>query len=220
VDDGKRRGPSRHHRIIQTGCDSFPCPAPAGPPYQLGGGAAQRVVLIGRAGIDELTELLLAAQDGDRLALSAWIRRSQGEVWRLCAQLVSRELADDVTQEVYLRAYRALPAFRGDSSARTWLLSIARRTCADAVRDLRRRRRLATRFERPSYEPDPARAISVEALLSGLDPERRLAFVLTQVLGLTYQETAEICDCPVGTIRSRVARARADLLTRLGEAAV
>lgn len=129
-------------------------------------------------------------------------------------------MADDVTQEVYLRAYRALPAFRGDSSARTWLLSIARRTCADAVRDLRRRRRLVARFERPSYEPDPGQAIAVEALLSGLDPDRRLAFVLTQVLGLSYQEAAQICDCPVGTIRSRVARARADLLARLGEATV
>ncbi len=167
---------------------------------------------------DELTDLLVAAQDGDRFALSAWIKRSQGEVWRLCAQLVSRELADDVTQEVFLRAYRALPAFRGDSSARTWLLAIARRTCADAVRDLRRRRRLAAKFERPTYEPDPARLISVEALLSGLDPERRLAFVLTQVLGLSYLEAAEICECPVGTIRSRVARARADLLERLGDA--
>ena len=138
-------------------------------------------------------------------------------MWRLCAQLVSREAADDVTQEVFLRAYRALPAFRGDSSARTWLLSIARRTCADAVRDLRRRRRLAARFERPSYEPDPAGAISVEALLSGLDPDRRLAFVLTQVLGLSYQEAADICDCPVGTIRSRVARAREDLVAGLSE---
>jgi RNA polymerase sigma-70 factor (ECF subfamily) len=143
-------------------------------------------------GTDELTELLLAAQDGDRLALSAWIKRSQAEVWRLCAQLVSREQADDVTQEVFLRAYRALPAFRGDSSARTWLLS--------------------------TYEPDPARAISVEALLTGLDPERRLAFVLTQVLGLSYVEAAEICECPVGTIRSRVARARAELVERIGDA--
>ena len=171
-------------------------------------------------GPDELTELLLAAQDGDRLALSAWIKRSQAEVWRLCAQLVSRELADDVTQEVFLRAYRALPAFRGDSSARTWLLSIARRTCADAVRDLRRRRRLAARFERPTDEPDPARLVAMEVLLAGLDPERRLAFVLTQVLGLSYLEAAEICECPVGTIRSRVARARADLVERLGEATV
>jgi RNA polymerase sigma-70 factor, ECF subfamily len=167
---------------------------------------------------DELTTLLLAAQEGDRLALSAWIRASQAEVWRLCAQLVSREQADDVTQEVYLRAYRALPAFRGESSARTWLLSIARRTCADAVRDLRRRRRLAVLMERPVPEPDFSRTVSVEALLTGLDPERRVAFVLTQVIGLSYAEAAEVCGCPVGTIRSRVARARADLVARLGAA--
>lgn len=139
-------------------------------------------------------------------------------MWRLCSQLVSREQADDVTQEVYLRAYRALPSFRGDSSARTWLLSIARRTCADAIRDLRRRRRLATRIERPDAEADHARAVSVEALVAGLDADRRQAFVLTQILGLSYAEAAEVCECPVGTIRSRVARARADLVERLGEA--
>jgi RNA polymerase sigma-70 factor, ECF subfamily len=139
-------------------------------------------------------------------------------VWRLCAQLVSREAADDVTQEVFLRAYRALPSFRGDSSARTWLLSIARRTCADAIRDLRRRRRLVTRLERPEAVADPTRAVPVEALLAGLDPDRRQAFVLTQVLGLSYGEAAVVCDCPVGTIRSRVARARADLIARLNEA--
>lgn len=151
------------------------------------------------------------------MALSAWIRNSQAEVWRLCAQLVSREAADDVTQEVYLRAYRAMPRFRGDSSARTWLLSIARRTCADAIRDLRRRRRLTSRLERPEVMADPTRAVSVEALLGGLDAERRQAFVLTQVLGLSYAEAAEVCNCPVGTIRSRVARARADLIARLEE---
>ncbi|MGH9034928.1 MAG: sigma factor-like helix-turn-helix DNA-binding protein, partial [Acidimicrobiia bacterium] len=55
-------------------------------------------------------------------------------------------------------------------------------------------------------------------LLAGLDPDRRQAFVLTQVLGLSYGETAAVCDCPVGTIRSRVARARADLIARLNEA--
>ncbi|MGH9041578.1 MAG: sigma-70 family RNA polymerase sigma factor [Acidimicrobiia bacterium] len=160
----------------------------------------------------------MAARDGDRLALASWIRNSQAEVWRLCAQLVSREAADDVTQEVFLRAYRALPGFRGDSSARTWLLSIARRTCADAIRDLRRRRRLHARLERPEATVDPTRAIPVEALLEGLDPDRRQAFVLTQVLGLSYGEAAEVCSCPVGTIRSRVARARADLIARLNEA--
>ncbi|MGH9000375.1 MAG: sigma-70 family RNA polymerase sigma factor [Acidimicrobiia bacterium] len=166
-----------------------------------------------------MTTLLLAARDGDRLALSSWIRRSQAEVWRMCSQLVSSDQADDVTQEVYLRAWRALPSFRGDSSARTWLLSIARRTCADAVRDLRRRRRLAERVEPPEAAPDPTRAVAVEELVAGLDPDRRLAFVLTQVLGLSYAEAAEVCRCPVGTIRSRVARSRADLIARLDEAA-
>lgn len=138
-------------------------------------------------------------------------------MWRLCSQLVSREQADDVTQEVYLRAWRALPNFRGDSSSRTWLLSIARRTCADAVRELRRRRRLMDRLEVNEVAPDPTRAVAVEALLADLDPDRRTAFVLTQVLGLSYAEAAEICDCPVGTIRSRVARSRADLIARLEE---
>jgi RNA polymerase sigma-70 factor (ECF subfamily) len=138
-------------------------------------------------------------------------------VWRLCAQLVSREQADDVTQEVYLRAWRALPSFRGDSSSRTWLLSIARRTCADAVRELRRRRRLMERIEVNEVAPDPTRAVAVEALLADLDPDRRTAFVLTQVLGLSYAEAADICDVPVGTIRSRVARSRADLIARLAD---
>jgi RNA polymerase sigma-70 factor (ECF subfamily) len=87
------------------------------------------------------------------------------------------------------------------------------------VRDLRRRRRLAGRLEPPETQPDFAPGISVEALLAGLDPERRQAFVLTQVIGLSYAEAADVCDCPVGTIRSRVARARADLVARLGEAA-
>src|ERR1044072_698 len=106
-------------------------------------------------------------------------------------------MADDVSQEVFLRAYRALPAFRGDSSARTWLLSIARPTCADAVPAPRCRPGPGA----PAAPPPPA--ISVEPPLSGLDPDRKLAFVLTQVLGMSYLEAAAICDCPVGTIRSR-----------------
>jgi RNA polymerase sigma-70 factor, ECF subfamily len=112
-----------------------------------------------------------------------------------------------------------LPGFRADSSARTWLLSIARRACADAIRTAKRRRRLAARIEPPDVEPDPAGGVSVERLLEGLDHDRKQAFVLTQVLGLSYAEAAEVCGCPVGTIRSRVARARLDLVARFGEAA-
>jgi len=63
--------------------------------------------------------------------------------------------------------------------------------------------------------PDPADAVLLIQLLTGLDPQRRAAFVLTQLLGLSYAEAAEVCGCPVGTIRSRVARARADLIDQV-----
>ncbi len=165
--------------------------------------------------MDETTRLLLAARDGDRFSLAAWIRRTQPEVWRLCSHLVDHQAADDLTQETYLRAWRALPAFRGHSSARTWLLAIARRTCADALRLRTRQRRLAARLTPSPAQPDPADEFALHALLRTLDPDRREAFVLTQLLGLSYDQTAQICGCPVGTIRSRVARARTHLITSL-----
>ena len=167
--------------------------------------------------VDDLTRLLLAARDGDRLALAAAIRASQGEVWRLAAHLVGRDEADDATQDIYVRAWRALPRFRGESSGRTWLLSIARRACADVVRRRMRGRRLEARLrahvEREAdLTPDAAAAHGLEVLVSALEAGRRDAFVLTQVLGCSYSEAAEVCRVPVGTIRSRVARAREDLI--------
>ncbi|MGH3442557.1 MAG: sigma-70 family RNA polymerase sigma factor [Nitriliruptorales bacterium] len=165
--------------------------------------------------MDELTGLLLAARDGDRPALTRWVRRSHQEVWRLCAHLVHPDDADDLTQDVYLRAHQSLPRFRGDASARTWLLAIARRTCADAIRRRERRRRLLGRVRPPDPEPDHAGAVELDVVLAQLDPHRREAFVLTQRLGLSYAEAAAVCDVPVGTIRSRVARARQDLIEHL-----
>ena len=81
-----------------------------------------------------MTRLARAAGSGDRAALAALVRATQADVWRLCAHLVDPGAADDLTQETYLRAMRPLAGFRGDASARTWLLGIARRTCADAIR--------------------------------------------------------------------------------------
>jgi RNA polymerase sigma-70 factor (ECF subfamily) len=168
--------------------------------------------------VDELTRLLVAGRDGDRAAFGAVIRRSQADVWRLAAHLVGREDADDVTQEVFLRVYRALPGYRGEASARTWVLAIARRTCADVIRRTRRRRRLHERVAAHRADPStPAGESSVclGDLVARLDDDRRSAFVLTQVVGCSYQEAAEVCGTPVGTIRSRVARARLDLLEQL-----
>jgi RNA polymerase sigma-70 factor (ECF subfamily) len=172
--------------------------------------------------MDELTPLLRAAQGGDRLALASFIRGSQTEVWRLCAYLVDRQAADDLTQEVYLRAWTALPGWRGEASARTWLLAIARRTCAQAVR--RRRWPLIPPIEPADDDhrvvPASEEVVLLNQLIAGLDPQRRAAFVLTQLLGLSYAEAAEICGCPVGTIRSRVARARADLANQLRDSSL
>lgn len=172
--------------------------------------------------MDRLTALALAAGKGDQQALADFVRASQGEVWRLCAHLVDRQSADDLTQDTFLRAVKSLPAFRGDSSARTWLLVIARRACADAIRRRTRRRRLQRDVtERATLESraaaDASGEIALQALVEQLDPDRASAFVLTQVLGLSYLEAAEVCECAVGTIRSRVARARAELVGMLTE---
>jgi RNA polymerase sigma-70 factor, ECF subfamily len=173
--------------------------------------------------VDELTRLFLAARDGDRTALLHAVRASQADVWRLVAHLVGPDDADDVTQDTYVRAWKALPAFRGDSSARTWLLVIARRAAADAVRRNVRRRRLQRRAEgqagataNPSGATDDhAGTHAVRALIDALPSDQRVAFVLTQVVGCSYAETATVCGVPIGTIRSRVARAREQLLDDL-----
>jgi RNA polymerase sigma-70 factor (ECF subfamily) len=170
----------------------------------------------------DLTSLAVAARDGDRLALSVFVRRTQPEVWRLCRRLGDAASADDLTQEVYVRAIGALPRFRAESSARTWLLTIARHTCADHVRKSRRTRsRRTERHDAPlsTTRSCLAEVDALERLVDGLDGDRRSAFVLTQVIGLSYAEAGEVCGVPVGTIRSRVARARDDLVTRLREAA-
>jgi RNA polymerase sigma-70 factor, ECF subfamily len=148
--------------------------------------------------------------------MEQFVVETHPEVWRICAALVDAATADDLTQETFLRAARALPQFRGDSSARTWVMAIARRVCMD---ELRRRYRQGQRDHRlePAGEevesvPDIAGDIAVKELLLHLGPERRAAFVLTQLFRLSYEEAAVVCDCPPGTIRSRVARAREDLI--------
>lgn len=167
--------------------------------------------------MDELTSLAIAAGRGDRGALASLVGETQADVWRLCAHLVDPAAADDLTQDTYLRAIPALPGFRGDAPARTWLLAIARRACAAEISARSRDRRLTTRLgaapDRGLGQPpaEPGADAVVGELLAALQPERRAAFVLTQLLGCSYAEAAAVCGCPVGTIRSRVARAREDL---------
>jgi RNA polymerase sigma-70 factor (ECF subfamily) len=162
---------------------------------------------------DELRHLAEAAAHGDDVALGELVRRTQPLVWRTCTLLGSVGEEEDLVQETYLRAMRSLRTFRGDAPVRAWLVAVARNVCADHVR---RRTRAARLLRRLHVEPiadavhdTPA---EMDDMLAALDPDRRDAFVLTQVLGLSYAEAAVALDCPVGTIRSRVSRARADLI--------
>jgi RNA polymerase sigma-70 factor (ECF subfamily) len=180
----------------------------------------------GGAHDDEITRLALDGARGETEATVRFVQATQRDVHRFLVGLVGGREAEDLTQETYLRALRSLPRFAGRSSARTWLLSIARRVAADHVRAIVRRPRTG---EAPDWELVAERAEMVPAaeervllreLVLALDPSRREAFVLTQMLDLSYADAAAVCGCPVGTIRSRVARARADLVAALGEASL
>ncbi len=174
--------------------------------------------------LDAATALAVAARAGDERALIALIEATQADVWRFCAHLACPADADDLAQETFIRAVRSLPRFDARSSIHTWLLSIARRVVIDARRINGRRRRLvralgdvaAAGHVRGSTYPDPAEAVVGANLVDRLPEDRRVAFVLTQILGYSYAEAAEVCRCPVGTIRSRVARARVDLMVGIG----
>ena len=168
-------------------------------------------------GDEDLTQLAVRAAAGDRAAEEAFVARTMDDVWRYCRHLMGPAHADDATQAAYLRALRSLGSFRGESSARTWLIGVARNTCLDLRRTLARQARLSQHVQaQPQAVADDLHAdhlpTELDDLLAALAPERREAFVLTQLLGFPYDAAAELVGVPVGTIRSRVARGRADLL--------
>jgi len=176
-----------------------------------------------RADDDEITRWARLAGRGDQVALEHFVRATQPHVWRFVASLGDAQTADDLVQETYLRALGSLSRFKGDSSARTWLLSIARRAVADQIRAARCRPRSASAADWQTLAEPATRSmleeqVVMDQLVGALDPERRDAFVLTQALGLSYADAAEVCGCPIGTIRSRVARARDDLLAAMADA--
>jgi RNA polymerase sigma-70 factor, ECF subfamily len=167
---------------------------------------------------EAVTALALAAAEGDARALEAFIKATQQDVWRFVTYLSDAGNADDLTQETFLRAIGAIERFSGRSSARTWLLAIARHVVADHIRRAQSRPRTADRVvpEHLLAADRNARGfedvVEVTAMIAELSTEQREALLLTQLLGLSYADAAAVCGCPVGTIRSRVARARDALL--------
>lgn len=160
-----------------------------------------------------------AAAGGDDVAFERIVRAMQGQVWRYVVHLLGdAALAEDVTQEVFLRAYHRLGTLRDPLRFVPWLVTIARNASYDAGRARQRRpvelvgdRELST----PSDSPDPHIAYEVHHALGQLDPDLREAIVLVCLTGFSYDEAGEIIDTPAGTIKSRVFRARKQLMVLL-----
>ena len=169
-----------------------------------------------------LARLAAAAAEGDGAAVAELVRLAQPAVWRVCAAMGSGDDVEDLVQETYLHALKSLPTYRSDAPVRVWLLAVARNVCADQVRRRQRQRRLIERVSRLTDVDDrsPSTGDHSSDLPRVLDGDRREAFVLTQLIGLSYEEAAAVADCAIGTIRSRVARARAELVeaVRIAEA--
>jgi RNA polymerase sigma-70 factor (ECF subfamily) len=192
--------------------------SPTPPPAPLPAGLVDQIDLVGVA---------LAAGRGDAGALTELVTRTSSAVWRVCAALVDRDSADDLAQDTYLRAVRSLATYRGDSEPLPWLLTIARRVCAEEITRRQRERLTTTRLVaerltdgqsdtgRPGALGEVSGRVELLDALSRLPVHRREALVLTGVAGLSYADAAGVCGCPVGTIRSRVARARTDLADAL-----
>lgn len=171
--------------------------------------------------MDRIRYLIDCAVEGDDRAGRELIRLVQPAVWRLCSALGSGDDVEDLVQDTFLRAFRSLSSFRGDGdNFLPWILTVARNACATEVGRRHRRRALIERLQ--SVCPADAgyalaETATMESMVRRLPMEQREAFVLTQLLALSYEEAASVCGCPVGTIRSRVARARASLMEELDQ---
>jgi RNA polymerase sigma-70 factor (ECF subfamily) len=136
-------------------------------------------------------------------------------VWRFAYHFTrDQTLADDVTQEAFLRAFRFLGGFRGDSKFTSWLFRIARNCAIDQLRTRK------TTLERESRAPlgplsDPQARVELHAALEAVTPEHREPFLLVEVFGLSYQEAADVLGVRVGTIKSRMHRARRAMMDAL-----
>jgi RNA polymerase sigma-70 factor, ECF subfamily len=159
---------------------------------------------------------LARAQQGDLGAFEDLVRRYQVDVWRFAYHLTGhRATAEDVTQEAFLRAFRFLRSFRGDAKFSSWLLRITRNCAMDALR--RGRQHQALQHPPQAAVSDPATRMEIWSAVRTLSREHLEPFVLIEVFGLSYQEAADVLSIRVGTVKSRMHRARRVLIRQLSE---
>jgi RNA polymerase sigma-70 factor, ECF subfamily len=169
--------------------------------------------------LDEPDPLVVAAaRAGDLGAFERLVRRYQGDVWRLVFHLLHDESrSDDVTQDAFVRAFRFLGRYRGDSKFSTWLFTIARNCAVDEMRRSARQSRIARRADFEPGRPlsDQTAGIEVREALAALPMDLREPVVMIDMFGISYREVAEMLRVPEGTVKSRVHRARELLVEAL-----
>lgn len=182
---------------------------------------------------DNDLQLVQRVQRGDKSAFDLLVLKYQHRILKLVSRFISDAAeAQDVAQETFLKAYRALPSFRGDSAFYTWLYRIAINTAKNAlVSDRRRPVDFDLDLQDPEQYERHARLKDVETpegvllteeirkvverAMQQLPDDLRTAIVLREIEGLSYEEIAQAMDCPVGTVRSRIFRAREAIDKRL-----
>ena len=178
-------------------------------------------------------KLVVRVQKGDKSAFDLLVRKYQHRIAKLVSRFVSdRSEVEDVTQEAFIKAYRAIGGFRGDSAFYTWLYRIAINTAKNYLVSQGRRPQVSgmeteeaelteagsglretNTPERHLLADEIAR--TVERAMENLPEDLRTAIVLREIDGLSYEEIATVMDCPIGTVRSRIFRAREAIDTEL-----
>ena len=179
-------------------------------------------------------QLVERAQKGDKRAFELLVLKYQRKLGRLLSRLVRDPgEVEDVTQEAFIKAYRALPNFRGESAFYTWLYRIGINTAKNHLIALGRRAPTSTEYHSDEAEgfedasglrdintPESQLATkqiaqTVNDAIEALPEELRTAITLREIDGLSYEEIAQIMNCPIGTVRSRIFRAREAVAERL-----
>lgn len=154
-----------------------------------------------------------AAASGDLDAFEELVRTFQAPVWRFIRDLVGdRHLAEDLTQETFVRAYTKLPSYGFRARFSTWLFQVARNVAIDALRARARRARLLEAVRPLSDAPGPDVANELQAALLALPVKLREALLLVEVLGMTCVEAGNVVGVPEGTVKSRLFHARKRLV--------
>jgi len=192
---------------------------------------------VAAADVDADALLVARVKQGDVRAFEMLVVKYQRRIERLIGRMVrDTDLVQDIAQETFIRAYRALPKFRGDSAFYTWLYRIAVNSAKKALSDMKRdplvlesSRALnedgdeTSRVENELSDGETPEGVlaskeiaaAVNSAIDALSDDLRQAITLREIEGLSYEEIAEVMNCPIGTVRSRIFRAREAIAQRL-----